>query len=343
MNSWFGIILVSILSCSVYLILGRLISITLGLSRFVSIQFIIGYAASILIFSLINIPFEFLNVKLSVLANVYAVVLLLIMLILTIINKNHLMDVKVIKRFILENWIWVVCFSIIIIIQLVYVLFNGIYGSLWDSSTYTGRVTTALFTDVLNRVNPYTGEPTTFDWLDAFFGLEMHSAVICKLTNMHALIYVNKVLAAIEVLLYNFCAYAIALELFKKDRKKTVVAMAFLFLINLGMYPKYTPATFLFFRAGEPKSMLSNVGLMVVLLTLTKLYKQEQDKKNWILLSVSSIFALCLSQTGVFLVPVLLTVGVVPLIVKDFRLIKSYFFCILPSIFFVSIVILKRG
>lgn len=89
--------------------------------------------------------------------------------------------------------------------------------------------------------------------------------------------------------------------------------------------------------------MLSNVGLMVVLLTLTKLYKHEQDKKNWVLLSVSSIFALCLSQTGVFLVPVLLTVGVVPLIVKDFRLIKSYIFCILPSIFFISIVILKRG
>ena len=160
---------------------------------------------------------------------------------------------------------------------------------------------------------------------------------------MHALIYINRVVAIFEVMIYNAAAYNIGLELFHKERKKAVFSLVFLALMNFGMNTMYTPAAFFFTRAGEPKSMVVNVGIPVVLLALVKVVKRPEDKGNWMMLTMFSFFSLALAQSGAFLIPVLVTAGVLPIVIRNRKYIYHYLCSMVPSVWFFMIVVLQRG
>lgn len=290
-----------------------------------------GYIYIMLVYEIINIVANFQNWTLYSLSSVFAAALAIVWLWSLVVIIKERKTIKVNINEIKIEYLYYFVFVCLIMVQILLVWSNGAMGSIYDSTTYTGYATAALETGRLNRTEPYSGVETGLNFLEAFISTDMHAATVCKLTGMHPLIYVGRVLGAIEVILYNICAFEIAKNVFNKDLKKIIVAMMFMFAVNMGMGSIYTASNFMLYRGGEPKSMVANVGIPLMLYSLMILVTKIESKKRWTLMVLAEVVALSLSQSGWILIPVIITAVLLYEMLKEKKYIINYILCMIPS------------
>lgn len=331
-NTWYGVILVLSMSLLVYFILGYGALFLFKLDASYFFMTITGFIVTIFVFQLINLPAEFLNWKLATLMNIYFFIISIIFVCslgVCVSKRSRIMDdIRKGKK----QWKYVFALFLVIVVQVFQVWSNGALGSVMDSSTYTGYAVAAVQTGRLNRTDVYSGLERSFNFLEALISTDIHAATICKLIGMHPLIYIGRVLGGIEVVLYNLCILEISKIIFN-NRTKQLMTLMFVFAINLGMGTIYTAATFMLNRAGEPKSMTANVGIPIMILVLSLLVQNIQKKSYWIYLVFSEIVVLSFSQSGWILVPVIITVILLPSIFRERKFLFNYVLSMIPSFF----------
>lgn len=313
----------------IYGIYGALIDKVMKLGSNQSLYPIIGYIFMSLCFQGIAIPLQLLKVSLSVTAYVYVFILIITFFCLRRMVKLHLSykrGKEIYKDFLL--------LAIIILIQWIVLMCNMCYGSVWDTSKYIGQISTALYTDTMQQYEPYSGKIYSFfDWKNCFIVYEMHSAVLCKLFQIHPLIYVHRILASLEIAFVYIIYYNIALCLFNKSKVKTNMTILFVMVINFFAYSLYSWSGFLFIRTAESKSMLANVILPLMLLWVIKIVNERKNNIFFLLLG-TIIMGLGISKSGAFIIPTALILEIIPIlwINKRPKMVLKYSICFVPCI-----------
>ena len=127
--------------------------------------------------------------------------------------------------------------------------------------------------------------------------------------------------------------YQIGLLLFKGKKKNTDLFFCLILLLDFYSYTIYTAATFLFTRTYEGKSILANIiipGMVYCFLLLWFKKDISFSKKLLFIISLSSCF---FSSSPMLIVPIGLSAGLLPWIIKEKRWkdILFYLLCIIPN------------
>lgn len=232
----------------------------------------------------------------------------------------------------LHNW----CFPILIIsiiIQMMFV-FTHIDTSA-DASYYVGKVTTDVYTNTLGQFDPYTGEKLlSLDSRRAIACFPEYNAVISYFFGIHPLQQAKLILPELMILLTNIIYYQIGLLLFDADRKKADGMVFFIFLLNLYSYTQYTSSTFLLTRTYEGKSILANIIIPGIIFCFLIIWKKGHILLCKLLLLGFSLSSCIFSSSSMMIVPVALTAGILPWIVKEKKwgTISWYVLYLLPNL-----------
>lgn len=313
---------------------GMLMKRVLKLSCDSTFFVVIGYLISMVIFQVVAIPFQIMRISLSMLTNIYVVIMVVLSIVLLCILKKNV-DRNKKKN---ANILSIGCLLVIIVVQCVAVVLNMYNGSAWDSSHYNGEIVTAWATDTMRIFDQYTGKEMVFNWRECIFTYEMHSAAMCRLFNIHPMIYVHRVLASIEIIIYNIIIYNIGLLLFKNEANKATMVCGLSLIVNTYTSSLFLPSAFLWYRSGESKSMLANIVLPLLLYWIIQL-NIEDRWSIWMMLLLSVVMGAGISNSAVFIMPIMLTICIVPLFLrkKDVKVLAKYVMCLLPCLLYIII------
>lgn len=325
MNSWLGVLFLLLLMLTLYFIIGSVIDKILKIKHIGFMHCVSGYLICNIMFALIALPMEINNQSLTNLTFAWLFIILIfieVSLCFRIKRSNNIKNYIIQNRQISFN-IWYAMIIAIILLQIFFHILNGAYGSILDNSTYNGIITTSLYTDTMLKYDPYTGLPYEYTYADYLAAYEIHSAVICKLSLMHPLIFINQVISVIEIFFYNIINLEIFKGLFKKNIKKMAVALGFLCLFNCCTILSYTPSGFLFFRTAESKSMLANFIIPLTFLGIYKIYKNSEKTGNFIFLFLVLFSGCTIGSSSIFIPPVMVICGLTPILITKKNILKN--------------------
>ena len=316
----------------VYYFIGRIALSTLAEECHITMVPMIGYIICMVVFQMLAIPAMLLKLSLSVLEYIYSIVMggIIAFGISKKVFSKHYFSIN--KR--------EIAFLLVIIsVQCIFLWLNMRYGSVWDNGEYVGSITTAIYTDTMKQYNAYSGNIfETFDWRECFITFEMHSAVICKMLSIHPLLYIHRILAPLEIILYNIILYNTVVLLIN-NRVGGYIALCGSFFVNISLGSICTWAAFLFLRTGESKSMLANL-IFPLLVYLFIYYLKFGNTKFVVSLMFSGVLVgLGIGRSGTYLIPVLLSSMFIPTICSE-RKIKTFFvylLCMLPVLLYLCV------
>ena len=213
-------------------------------------------------------------------------------------------------------------------------VFNHIDGSA-DASYYIAKVSTDVYTNTMGRYNPYTGNMLpSLDGRRIYACFPEYNAVISQFFHIHPLKQAKVIMPQILSLFTCILYYQIGLLLFKGKKRITDLFFCLVLLLDFYSYTIYTTATFLFTRTYEGKSILANIiipGMFYCFLLLWLKKDIPFAKKLLYIISLSSCF---FSSSSMLIVPVGLSAGLLPWILKERRWkdIYFYFLCLMPNL-----------
>jgi hypothetical protein len=188
-----------------------------------------------------------------------------------------------------------------------YVSVNGQVND--DSRYYIALVNTTLNTKTLFRYNPYNGiEGGARLARRAVTTFEIHSAMLCFLFRIPALVVTRIMRASQNVILTSMAVYLCGKQiLFRKDDNaiqkscKLVIVNLLLQMIFAGT--AYTSATFLLFRSYEGKAFAANALAIYTLYICAEIMRQKQ-KRNFLFVIILIWGAVAISTSGMVVISI---------------------------------------
>ena len=233
-----------------------------------------------------------------------------------VLGRKHIVhDIQGMRKCIVENkWFYTALFFVMWAFCY-YVAINGETNA--DSQYYIALVNTTAVTDTLYKFNPYNGfDGGAFFLRRALASFEVHSAILCQLFEVHALVLTRITRAVQNVILTTGAVYLWARVLFKKEeveQKKKICVFTIIYLILQLVFScnYYTNAMFFLQRAYEGKSFTANVVILYVLYISYRFVK-KREKKELFVLALVSWGSIALSSSAMFLVPAAIVIIIVP-------------------------------
>ena len=208
--------------------------------------------------------------------------------------------------------------TIIVLAVCYYVAINGETNA--DSQYYIALINTTASTDTLYKYNPYNGfESDAFFLRRALANFEAHSAILCQLYQLPALVIARITRAIQNVILTSAAVCLWGKMLYQKESMKrrvqktsalVVVYLAFQFVFSCNYH---TNAAFFLKRAYEGKAFTANVVLLFVLYTAYQ-YVKTKERLNLIILILIWWGSVALSSSAMVLVPMAVFIMVIPTI-----------------------------
>lgn len=320
MNSALGIVIgLAVLSC-IFWILGAGVCRLMGRKEDPGFLWLFGMALFLGIFSVVDIFTEAGGAAFHVLFYMaLAVLVIAVALCVVCLVRAGRKEGGSWMRYPARD-VWLLLFLVLLVVQIWYGMGNQLYVSRYDTSYYNGNAINALYTDTMYQYDAYTGVYVgkAVAWHDSY---SMLIAFLAKLFFMHPLVVVNRIMGVIEIVAANLAVYEIALRLSKGNRAVAVWTAIIRALIsvlcwNLGEVPGY----YLWTRMAESKSMLANVYLPLALLAIVLAAEETEKKQCWIMLGVFAFAGATMSMSGVFMIPMLLGVGLLPVLLRRKKL-----------------------
>lgn len=202
------------------------------------------------------------------------------------------------------------------------------YDGSADAAYYVGVASTSAYTDTLGTYNPYTGSLLKqFNIRYVFSCYPLHNAFVAKVTGLPAIMQARTVMAVVNALIANLLYYKIGCLLFaKKSRRYADLMVIFLFVIHLYCNSIYLPASFLFLRLYEGKSVLANIIFPMIFYCAVRFYQEERDGQVWVYLFLCNLAAVAFSGSS-FLAVFACGAMILPVIVLRRRW-KAIFWCL---------------
>lgn len=215
-----------------------------------------------------------------------------------------------------------------------------------DDAFYVGAASTAVATDTIFSVNPYTGAeygnlPSRYV-LSPFFSFV---AFLSRMGKVHPAITAHVVLAA-ALLLVSYGIYAlIAKKLFPDNRKYAEYFLFFLILIIMfSGYTVYTQGMFTLVRIWQGKAVFCGILAPMVCLMALQLFSGQAAWADWCLTFLLMCACCMVSSMGIMLGAIMLgTFGLVYAArERNLKLLAYTVLCCLPNLVCAGIYLLVR-
>ena len=216
--------------------------------------------------------------------------------------------------------VWLLLFLVLLVVQIWYGMGNQLYVSRYDTSYYNGNAINALYTDTMYQYDAYTGVYVgkAVAWHDSY---SMLIAFLAKLFFMHPLVVVNRIMGVIEIVAANLAVYEIALRLSKGNRAVAVWTAIIRALISVLCWNRRGSGLLSWTRAWQSrKSMLECISSAWRCPPIVLAAEETEKKQYWIMLGVFAFAGATMSMSGVFMIPMLMGVGLLPVLLRRKKL-----------------------
>lgn len=295
----------------------------------------LGFFVYHFLFTVIALPMKVLLWSLSLLSAVWAAVLLTVTIAFFVLERRSFRSRLARLRTLFEGRQKYIslAFLLLIALQLIRFNLNDETYAIWDQSYYLGDTATSLYTNTISQYNPYTGK--ILEHLNSEYLLETyqnHSAVMCQLLHLHPMVEVLTVMASVVIILYQLILYEIGRFLFRGNRAKAVVMLAFLFLLNYFSYNLFTAAEFLIIRPSEGKTILAVLILPALLYCFLKTIPRPEDLTYWRYSFLIILGSFGLNMSAIFMIPFEISAFYIPLAIrkKSLRIFVRYLILLIP-------------
>lgn len=204
----------------------------------------------------------------------------------------------------------------------------------WDTSYYIGTVNTTLYTNTMYIYNGNSGAAEAYlDLRYALSSFYMHSAVLCRLWHISALMMQKYVAGSICICMHGLLVFAIGKKLFPGKDKTALLFLILETALNYGFYTSYTTSSFLLIRGYEAKGYCANVIIPALFYMALCFQKTAKNRTCWIMLFLIGFASVPISMSSILIVPVMMVVILVTewLIKKDRRLLCYGIICVIPN------------
>lgn len=305
----------------------------------VLVTFLVGFFAYFGLFQVVTLPLIFTKKSLSLLVGIWVLVLAYAVLmflfqvaraspqerreILPVLSRPGLLEWIVIGMVFLQAWFAVVQYTM---------------G--WDTAYYIGTVNTSLATDTMYQYNGTTGlleYSIPFRYaLSAFY---MHSAVVCKIFHLPALMVQQYVVGSMCIILYAMLMYRMGKILFHKNETKCMFFIMLGLLMNFFFRSDFTTSQFLLMRSYEAKAYCGNVLIMALFCVSLLILKDSSNKMYWRVLFLVAFSSVPVSMSSILITPAM--IGIVMLtdviLKKNFKSIYRGILCMLPNMVYLIV------
>lgn len=204
----------------------------------------------------------------------------------------------------------------------------------WDSSYYIGTVNTSVYTDSMYRYNGNSGIAEKF--LDLRYALStfyIHSAVLCKVSTVSAVMMQRYVMGTVCVLSHSLLVFAIGRKLFRRDDKKALLVLGLVLFFNFGFHTMYSASDFLLMRGYEAKGFCANVVIPAIWYAVLCLWEDLRKRESWGMLFWIGFSSVPLSMSSILIVPAIIVIALAAewFIKKDGRLLWYGIWCVIPN------------
>ncbi len=295
----------------------------------------LGFSGFFCLFGVVAIPMIFNFLPLSTLTYTTIVIICIILVVSLCINfKQYSTLIKdAIKKIIAHSYFIIVLFVSVFLLELI--VFSHIDWSA-DASYYIGKVSTDVYTNTMGQYSPYTGQILAeLDSRRIFACFQEYNAVIAQFFNIHPLKQAKLIMPQLLVLFTAILYYNIGIQLFNNNRKKAALFVGFVVLLDIFSNTAYTNANFLLNRTYEGKSILANIIIPGLFYCFLLLWKNGNNRTTAFLLLTISFSSCIFTASSMLIVPVSLTVGMIPWILKErkWKQLIVYSLCIAPNLF----------
>ena len=172
-----------------------------------------------------------------------------------------------------------ILFGAMVVFQLVMRLTQQVSDG--DDAFYIATATTAVDSNTMNLIQPYTGVVTPdLDVRHAFSSGPLWLAFLSKLTGVHAAIMAHCVLSLVFIILHYVIMIGVAKVLFKDKRREQYLMGCIIALFNIyGFVSIFTAQTFMLTRTWQGKSMFANLFIPAVFLVLLWIASTKKGKR----------------------------------------------------------------
>lgn len=220
------------------------------------------------------------------------------------------------------------------------------YTMSWDTAYYIGTVNTSVATDTMYQYNGTTGlmeYAIPFRYaLSAFY---MHSAVVCRIFHLPALMVQKYVVGSVCIILYAMLMYKMGKILFHKNETKCMLFIMLGLMMNFFFQSGYTTSQFLLMRSYEAKAYCGNVVIMALFCVSFHILKDSSNKKYWKILFLVAFASVPVSMSSILITPVMIGILILTDIIlkKNFKSILRGGICMLPNIAYLIVYYLSTA
>ena len=186
-----------------------------------------------------------------------------------------------------------------------YVCINGIIDI--DSRTYIGEVTSMVNTDQLIGISVTSGVKINLIQLRRSFSMfGANSAVLCKLFQVHPLVFCRTTRAAINIILFSGTVFELFRRFFRHHEDAFSHALIYTMLTQGLVFAFantiYTGSRFLLHRAYEGKAYCASTLVLITILIARNLC-DSYDIRYFVLLFFNMLAGMSISASATFILP----------------------------------------
>lgn len=302
-----------------------------------------GYLIMLSVMELLALPMIYLKLSLHVLTASYGIIIVAIalagLLCLRKRNKTSGKNFSEIHAGIFAKikktsvWLWLAV--IMIFLQMAAVSLFAHFDA--DDAMYVGAASTAIQTDTIFSISPYTGiEYETLPSRYVLSPFPVFLAVISKLCmGLHPAIMAHMIFPPVFLILVYVVQNLLAKKWFPKDRDAQGMYLSFTAVLCwFSAYSVYNAGNFQMVRIWQGKALLASAMLPMIIYLCLSLMLQETQEYSWSVLFLANLSCCLISSMGIML-SALLT-GIITLVSMVYRKKLSFLYkavlCCIPSL-----------
>lgn len=307
-------------------------------------RFMAGYLFMFSAMEIIALPMIYLKWPLHVLVAVYGILILLTAVLGIVVSirmqknkrngereKNSQKIWSQIKD--VSPWFW---FAVVLIVLQMGISAGTAHFDA-DDAMYVGAASTAVQTDTIYSINPYTGyEYKTLPSRYVLSPFPVFLAVISRLCmGLHPAIVAHMIFPAVFLFMVYLVQNLLGRIWFPKDKDAQGMFLVVIAVMNwFSAYSVYNAGNFQMIRIWQGKALMASAMLPFVFYLCWSLMLQERREYSWILLGMANCGCCLLSSMGIMLAP--LMIGMFVLVSLVYRRKPSYIYkaalCCVPSL-----------
>lgn len=258
-------------------------------------------------FYILVMPMLFLKAPLHVLVLSWSIIVIIFCGISLILNRKRIKDI------ICHNINQIKKLPLLAVLVIMLIFAQASFVSLYqhedaDDAFYVASATTAIETDTIFQVDPYTGDLfASYPSRYVLSPFPIFLAMISQLVLVHPAIVAHTILPIILIPLSYAIFALLGKKLFPDQPSAVMCFLLFLCVLNVfGNVSIYTNSSFLLFRIWQGKAVLANVILPAIMYFSFRAMTGDKHFCEWMMLFVAAMAACLTSSMGIVLAPIMI-------------------------------------